>query len=99
MRISRSGRCRPTIRSARALRRWQSQPDNPLALGRVEQLMHEVLSAIPRIQAVPWEQKNRLYELSYALTLGHEASVPYLAGARHLLETPRSARTIIHSSR
>ena len=58
---------------------------HPLALNRIERLMTDTLSALPEGGVVPWDTKNRLYELAYAFTLVGERGKMHLAPLRQLM--------------
>jgi hypothetical protein len=43
--------------------------DHPQALQIVERLMAETLAKFPKGRIVPWNTRNRLHEMAYALSL------------------------------
>lgn len=58
---------------------------HPLALDRIERMMADTLSALPKDGIVPWKTKRRLYELAYAFALVGERGKMHLAPLRQLM--------------
>ncbi len=58
---------------------------HPLALDRIERMMADTLSALPKDSIVPWKTKRRLYELAYAFALVGERGKLHLAPLRQLM--------------
>lgn len=51
---------------------------HPDALRKITSLMSELLSSIPENQAIPWSERNKLYELAYAISFAGEAGRNHL---------------------
>jgi hypothetical protein len=58
---------------------------HPGALARIASLAQAELDKVPSDKVIPWNTKNRLYELAYALTLGGEEARDHLAPFREML--------------
>lgn len=58
---------------------------HPGALRAVERLMAEKLATLPRDRAVPWNVRNRLYEMAYALASGGEQARQHMTALRDLM--------------
>lgn len=58
---------------------------NPKALQIVERLMVEKLATLPKEQAVPWDARNRLYEMAYALAYGGAQAREHIAPLQDLM--------------
>jgi hypothetical protein len=58
---------------------------HPQALQTVERLMTETLATLPKNRVVPWDTRNRLYEMAYALAFGGEQAKQYVAPLRDLM--------------
>jgi hypothetical protein len=59
--------------------------EHPDALRSVERLMTEKLDGVPGGQAIPWELRNRLYEMAYALAFGGAQAKEHVAPLRKLM--------------
>lgn len=59
---------------------------HPDALPRIQALMEDLLSSVPRDKSVPRALRNRLYELAYAIYFSGDAAKGYTAPIRSLME-------------
>lgn len=59
---------------------------HPLALQRIEALMKDMLSSIPRNKVIPYQLRNRLYELSWAIHFSGEPGRKYTAPIHALMK-------------
>jgi hypothetical protein len=58
---------------------------HPNALQSVERLMAQKLASLPEGKAVPWDLRNRLYEMAYALAFGGTQAREHVAPLRDLM--------------
>lgn len=58
---------------------------HPQALRKVQELMDQLLSALPAETPIPWDQRNRLYEMAQALAYGGQAAKEHVAPLRELM--------------
>ena len=58
---------------------------HPGALDRVQKMMEEILSSIPENRAIPWNTRNRFYELAYALHFAGDDAKQHSAPIRSLM--------------
>ena len=58
---------------------------HPQALSNVEALMNQLLLTLPAEKPVPWEKRNRLYEMAQALGYGGQAAKEHIAPLRELM--------------
>lgn len=58
---------------------------HPQALQEVEQLMDQLLADLPPDSPVPWEKRNRLYEMAQALAYGGQAAQEHVSPLRELM--------------
>lgn len=58
---------------------------HPAALGRVKNQMEEVLASIPAGESIGLEQRDRLYELAYAMYFAGAEAQPYAAPIKELM--------------
>lgn len=59
---------------------------HPDALRKITSLMSELLSSIPADQAIPWDKRNRLYELAYAISFAGEPGRDHLEPILELMK-------------
>jgi hypothetical protein len=55
------------------------------ALPRVEAMMNNILSSIPKDKVIPWDTGNRLYELSYAIYFAGPEGKDHVAPIKELM--------------
>lgn len=58
---------------------------HPGAANRVQKMMEDILSSIPENRAIPWDTRNRLYELAYAIYFVGDDAKQYSAPIRSLM--------------
>jgi hypothetical protein len=58
---------------------------HPDVLPRVKLLMDELLSSVPADKTIPFNSRNRLYELAYAISLGGDDAKAYAAPVKTLM--------------
>jgi hypothetical protein len=58
---------------------------HPGALEKVETLMARQLASLPKEQVVPWDARNRLYEMAYALSFGGEQAMHHVRPLQELM--------------
>jgi len=55
------------------------------ALPRVEAMMNDILSSIPKDKVIPWDTRNRLYELAYAIYFAGPDGKEHIAPIKELM--------------
>lgn len=55
------------------------------ALEKVELLMDQLLATLPGEAPIPWDQRNRLYEMAQALAYGGQAAQEHVSPLRELM--------------
>lgn len=58
---------------------------HPLALQKVEHLMDQMLTGLPPDEPIPWDKRNRLYEMAKALALGGQAAQEHVSPLKELM--------------
>lgn len=58
---------------------------HPQALQEVEQLMDQLLADLPPDAPVPWDKRNRLYEMAQALVYGGQAAQEHVSPLKALM--------------
>lgn len=58
---------------------------HPGVLDRIQEMMEKILSSIPENRVVPWDVRNRLYELSYAIYFSGDDAKKYSAPIQDLM--------------
>lgn len=58
---------------------------HPGALDRIQKMMEKILSSTPENRVVPWDARNRLYELSYAIYFSGDEAKKYTAPIQDLM--------------
>ncbi|WP_449397001.1 hypothetical protein [Devosia riboflavina] len=58
---------------------------HPEALSKVQILMDQLLSTLPATDPIPWEARNRLYEMAQALAYGGSEARNYVSPLRELM--------------
>jgi hypothetical protein len=64
----------------------------PGALDRIQKMMDDILSSVPDNRAVPWDARNRLYELAYAIYRGGDDAKQHTAPIRSLMKRKVESR-------
>jgi len=58
---------------------------HPGALDRIQNMMDDILSSVPDNRAIPWDARNRLYELAYAVYRDDDGAKQHTAPIRKLM--------------